>query len=193
MKSALTRVAMVWIVLALVQLTGCAVVQRDRLQEPGQERSTTGPTPPRQMPSTAEKRDEVPPSEHKPSAAPQPAPPPESRVSEPVPPPSQAVVALLDTADQRARAGNLDSAAAILERALRLEPHDPRLWHRLAKLRLQQGQFGQAASLAAKSNALAGNNRPLQASNWDTIAQAKEKLGDVDAARAARKKAHELR
>jgi predicted Zn-dependent protease len=109
-----------------------------------------------------------------------------------VPPSSQAVVALLDTADQHARAGNLDSAAAVLERALRLEPHDPMLWHRLAKLRLQQGQFAQAASLAAKSNALAGNNRPLQASNWDTIAQAKEKLGDVDAARAARKKAHEL-
>jgi predicted Zn-dependent protease len=184
---------MVWMALTLAQLTGCAIVQQDRVQGPEQERSTTGPTAPRQTPGTAEKRDAVPASEHKPSGAPQPAPLAAPRVSEPVPPPGQAVVALLATAEQRARAGNLDSAAAVLERALRLEPHDPLLWHRLAKLRLQQGQFAQAASLAAKSNALAGNNRPLQASNWNTIAQAKEKLGDADAARAAREKAHELR
>jgi predicted Zn-dependent protease len=103
------------------------------------------------------------------------------------------VVALLDTADQRVRTGNLDHAATTLERALRLEPHNPLLWHRLATLRLQQGQFAQAASLAAKSNALAGNNRQLQASNWDTIAQAKEQLGEAAAASAAREKARELR
>jgi predicted Zn-dependent protease len=79
-----------------------------------------------------------------------------------------------------------------VERALRLEPHNPLLWHRLAKLRLQQGQFAQAVSLAAKSNSLAGENRRLQASNWDTIAQAQDKLGDAAAARAAREKARAL-
>jgi predicted Zn-dependent protease len=99
---------------------------------------------------------------------------------------------LLETADQRARAGNLDSAAAVLERALRLEPQNPLLWHRLAILRLRQGQYAQAASLAAKSNALAGSNRQLQASNWDTIAQAKDKLGDAEAAQAARARARAL-
>jgi predicted Zn-dependent protease len=102
------------------------------------------------------------------------------------------VVALLETADQRARAGNLDSAAATLERALRLEPQNALLWHRLATLRLRQGQYAQAASLAAKSNALAGTNRSLQASNWDTIAQAKDKLGDAAAAQAARARARAL-
>jgi predicted Zn-dependent protease len=102
------------------------------------------------------------------------------------------VVALLETADQRASAGNLDSAAAVLERALRLEPQNPLLWHRLAVLRLQQGQYGQAVNLATKSNALAGNDRGLQASNWDTIARAKEKLGDAEAARAARARAQAL-
>jgi predicted Zn-dependent protease len=124
---------------------------------------------------------------------PQPAPQPAPRVSEPAPPANAAVVALLDTADQRARAGNLDNAAAVLERALRLEPQNPLLWHRLAAVRLQQGQFAQAASLAAKSNTLAGTNRQLQASNWDTIAQAKEHLGDAAAAQAAREKARALR
>jgi predicted Zn-dependent protease len=113
-------------------------------------------------------------------------------VPQPAPPPNQAVVALLDTAEQRARAGNLDSAAAVVERALRLEPQNPLLWHRLAILRLQQGQYTQAANLATKSNALAGNNRQLQANNWEAIAQAKEKLGDAAAARAARAKAREL-
>jgi predicted Zn-dependent protease len=112
-------------------------------------------------------------------------------VSEPTPPPSQAVVALLDTANDRVRAGNLDSAAAVLERALRLEPQNPLLWHRLAALRLQQGQPAQAANLAAKSNALAGRDRQLQASNWAIIAQAKEKLGDTNAARIARDKARQ--
>jgi predicted Zn-dependent protease len=148
----------------------------------------TVPTPPRQPPSTTEQREETAPPA-RPPATPQPAP----RPSEPAPPANAAVVALLDTADQRARAGNLDNAAAVLERALRLEPQNPLLWHRLATVRLQQGEFTQAASLAAKSNTLAGNNRQLQASNWDTIAQAKEQLGDATAARAAREKARALR
>ncbi|MGH8528105.1 MAG: hypothetical protein ACREXY_28955, partial [Gammaproteobacteria bacterium] len=60
-------------------------------------------------------------------------------------------------------------------------------------VRLQQRQFAQAASLAAKSNALAGSNRQLQISNWDTIAQAKEQLGDAAAAHAAKEKARALR
>jgi predicted Zn-dependent protease len=175
MKNAWCRVAMACTTVVLVSLSGCAVGPRERVQMPEQEQSTTVPSAPQKTPSPAEPR----------------AAPPEPRVSE-APPPSQAVVALLDTADKRANAGNLDSAAVVLERALRLEPHNPLLWHRLAQLRLQQGQFTQAVNLAAKSNALAGSNRQLQASNWATIAQAKEKLGDANAARAAREKAQAL-
>jgi tetratricopeptide (TPR) repeat protein len=186
------RVALVGVAITLMQLFGCAGRQQARVQEPAPEQRTTVPEPPRQPPSTTEKREQMPPPV-RPPVAPQPAPQPEPRVSEPAPPSSAAVVALLDTAEQRARAGNLDNAAAVLERALRLEPQNPLLWHRLAAVRLQQGQFAQAANLAAKSNALAGNNRQLQASNWDTIAQAKEQLGDAVAARAARDKARALR
>ncbi|MGH8609930.1 MAG: tetratricopeptide repeat protein [Gammaproteobacteria bacterium] len=181
MKRAVLRAATVGVAITLVLLFGCAGRQRATVQEPIQEQRPTVPRPP----STAE--------ETAPPGAPQPAPQPEQRAGEPGPPPSAAVVALLDTAEQRARAGNLDNAAAVVERALRLEPQNPLLWHRLATVRLQQGQFAQAASLAAKSNALAGNNRQLQASNWDTIAQAKEQLGDAAAAHAARKKARALR
>src|SRR3954468_96652 len=69
-----------------------------------------------------------------------------------------AVIALFDNAKTDAASGKLDTAAASLERALRIEPHNPALWHELARLRLQQRQPEQAASLAAKSNGLAGNN-----------------------------------
>ncbi len=182
MKRAMLRVAMLGVAIALVQLFGCA-----RMPEGIQEQRPTVRAPPRHPPSTAEKRDETIPG------APQPAPQPDRQTGEPAQPPSAAVVALLDTAEQRARAGNLDNAAAVLERALRLEPQNPLLWHRLATVRLQQRDFAQAASLAAKSNALAGSNRQLQASNWDTIAHAKEQLGDAAAAHAAREKARALR
>ena len=192
MNSAWCRVVMACTTVVLVYLSGCAVGPRERVQVPVQEQSTTVPTAPQETPSPAETRAETPASESKPSAAPPLTVPPEPRVSASAPSPNHAVVALLDTADKRASAGNLDSAAAVLERALRLEPHNPLLWHRLAKLRLQQGQFAQAVNLAAKSNALAGNNRQLQASNWATIAQAKDKLGDANAARAAREKAQAL-
>jgi hypothetical protein len=177
------RVALVSVAIILVQLSGCAGRHPERLPVP---------TPPGQPPHPAERSNEaVPP--RRPSGAPSSALPSNPEGSAPAAPPSAAVVTLLDTADQQVRTGNLDHAAAILERALRLEPHNPLLWHRLATLRLQQGQFAQAASLAAKSNALAGNNRQLQASNWDTIAQAKELLGDAAAARTAREKARQLR
>ncbi len=97
-----------------------------------------------------------------------------------------AVVALLGSADAKERAGNHEQAAAAVERALRLEPRNAMLWHRLARLRLKQGQWQTAVDMAAKSNALAGGNADLQAWNWAVIAEAKERLGDTLGAREAR-------
>lgn len=90
-------------------------------------------------------------------------------------PSGTAVIALLDNAGQQSRAGKLDGAAAALERALRIEPRNPEIWHRLATVRLQQGQFDQAAGLAAKSINLAGNNTDLIARNRALIAQARQR------------------
>lgn len=92
-------------------------------------------------------------------------------------PPSTAVVALLDTATQQTRAGKLDNAAATLERALRLEPRNAELWTRLAEVRLKQGQLDQAASLAAKSNNLAGNNAGIITRNLKIIEQVRARKG----------------
>jgi len=92
------------------------------------------------------------------SAAPAPAPPgSESPMNSP------AVIALLDEAEVYANQGDGDQAAATIERALRIEPKNPWLWHRLAVLRMQQGRYSEAIELAARSNALAdGDARLLQ-------------------------------
>ena len=115
--------------------------------------------------------------------APAPVPAPESQSPAAAAPP---VVALLDSAAAKERAGHLEQAAATLERALRLEPRNAMLWHRLARLRLKQGQWQNAVELAAKSNSLAGSDSKLQSWNWAVIAEAKERLGDKQGAAAAR-------
>jgi tetratricopeptide (TPR) repeat protein len=105
-----------------------------------------------------------------------------------VPPePSQnaAVVALFDQARTQSSAGQTEAAGASLERALRIEPRNPVLWQELARVRLAQGQFRQAENLAAKANALSGDDQRLRAKNWRIIGQARRELGDLEGAQAA--------
>ncbi len=102
------------------------------------------------------------------------------------------VIALLNRANEQSRAGDLDQAGASLERALRIDPDNPWLWHRLALVRLFQKQNEQAVSMAGKSNALAPGNRRLQADNWRLIAQARERMGQLAGARSAAARAAEL-
>ena len=96
-----------------------------------------------------------------------------------------AVASLVDSAHNEAAAGRLASAAASLERALRIEPRNPRLWQELARVRLAQGEYAQAEGLAARSNSWAGSDGALRAENWRLIAQSREARGDADGARAA--------
>jgi cytochrome c-type biogenesis protein CcmH/NrfG len=67
----------------------------------------------------------------------------------------------------------LGSAAATLERALRIEPRNPRLWHELARVRLRQGDYSQAESTAARSNAWSGADSELRAANQRIIEEAR--------------------
>lgn len=103
-----------------------------------------------------------------------------------------AVVALLETARQDTAAGRLESAAATLERALRIEPRNASLWSQLARVRLQQGQPGQTIQLATKSNALAAGDNRLRAENWRLIGEARASRGDHAGAEAAFAKAEEF-
>lgn len=105
---------------------------------------------------------------------------------------SHAVIALLDRAEQYGQSGQVDAAAAALERALRIEPRNARLWSKLAAVRLQQGQPEQAEQLALKSNALSISDRSLQANNWRIVAKARWARGDNNGARQAEKKVREL-
>jgi predicted negative regulator of RcsB-dependent stress response len=112
----------------------------------------------------------------------------------PLPPPSQnsAVLALVETARQDAHEGRYPAAAAGLERALRIEPRNPVLWHELARVRLDEGQAAQAEQLASKSNTLAGANNALRSHNWRLIGHARAHGGDQAGAEAAFSKAQEI-
>lgn len=84
----------------------------------------------------------------------------------PVPPAQPAATgSLIALADRQAAAGDYASAAAQLERALRIRPQDPVLWQKLAWLRLRNGDFEQAATLASRSDSLAGNNAAVREQN----------------------------
>ncbi len=165
--------------LLLLLLAGCASV-------------TTQPTAKPGMPEAA-------PQEAMPGAIPQevtPQPPAGTVVIEPVPMSDMsgnpAIIALLDRAQLDARAGKREAAGASLERALRIEPRNAWLWNELAQLRLGQGQYAQAITLAKKSISFAGRDRRLQAINWRVIGNARVAQGDSAGAEQAFKLAAEL-
>jgi len=88
-----------------------------------------------------------------------------------------AVLALAEAADEKLRDGDPESAAAVLERALRLAPADALLWHRLARVRLGQGRWQLAIALARKSDTLASANPELRAANARLMARAQQLSG----------------
>jgi len=103
-----------------------------------------------------------------------------------------AVAGLMQGARTDADAGRLPNAAASLERALRIEPRNPRLWQELARVRLKQGEYAQAESTAARSNSWAGGDNGLRAENWRLIAEARSARGDTEGARAALERSKRL-
>ena len=128
-----------------------------------------------------------------PAPPPQEVPPP---VVAPAPPPASrehvAVAGLIETARADAAAGKLSTAAASIERALRIEPRNPRLWQELARVRHKQGEYAQVEATAARSNSWAGSDGGLRAENWRLIAQAREARGDASGAKAALEQAGKL-
>ncbi len=105
-----------------------------------------------------------------------------SKIKEPV------IIALIKDADSFSNEGYSEKAAATIERALRIEPKNALLWHRLAIIRMQQQQWQQAIAMARKSNSLAKNNDQLKSDNWGIIAAAYDSLGNKKKANEARNK-----
>ncbi|WP_455216757.1 tetratricopeptide repeat protein [Kaarinaea lacus] len=83
----------------------------------------------------------------------------------------RATASLLAQADTQEQAQQWERAAAYLERALRIEPRNGFLWHRLARVRMQQGQYNLARSLVQKSEAVAGNDPDLKEKNHQLLDQ----------------------
>ncbi len=103
-----------------------------------------------------------------------------------------AVVSLFNVALQDRRAGNFPAADAALERALRIEPRNPKLWQALARVRLAEGQYRQAEALAQRASSLSGENRILLSEDWRIVGKAREQNGDAAGARDAFRKADRL-
>lgn len=153
-------------------------------QEPAPPAKPPKPVAPQQPPSP------------EPAPAPAPAAPPAPEVAM-APPPSglapsgmpPAVDTLAGRAEQQRQTGDYGGAAATLERALRIQPQEAYLWNRLARVRLEQGLGSQAGNLAARSNALAGDQAKLKQNNWDVIATVRRQSGDVQGALEAERMA----
>lgn len=114
------------------------------------------------------------------------------QVPKPVISGNHAVLALLDRARIDIGVGQRESAGASLERALRIEPRNAWLWQELAQLRLSQGQYAQAISLAKKSISFAGRERRLLVLDWRVIGNARVAEGKPAEAEAAFNRATEL-
>ncbi len=89
-----------------------------------------------------------------------------------------AVLALENDVEGQMKTGNYNDAVGSLERAIRIQPKNPELWHVLAEVRLRQRQPGLAEDLAKKSNLLAKSNAALIRSNWAIIAECCRMKGD---------------
>jgi len=98
-----------------------------------------------------------------------------------------AVLALLTTAEQQQEAGNLNEAAASIERAQRIAPSEPRVLYSLAVIRLKQGDGAASEQLARRALSYASEDQlELRSSLWEVIAQAREQQGDQAGADQAR-------
>ena len=103
---------------------------------------------------------------------------------------NSAVAALLESARAAERARQYGRAAAALERALKVEPRNPRLWHRLAAVRYRQGRHREAEALARRSMSLSPADAMLDSRNWRVIAAARHGQGDEEGAREALRRAN---
>jgi len=103
---------------------------------------------------------------------------------------SPAVGALVASASQNSKSGELDAAVTTIERAIRIEPRNANLYYKLAVIRLKQSKPRLAEDLAKKSALLASNDKQLKKHSWLLIAKARELQQDYDGSKEALEKAN---
>ena len=99
---------------------------------------------------------------------------------------NQQTARLWASAEQARQAGQTSAALEILYEALDNSPQNALLWSRAAELQLDSLEATLAESYATKSNAYAGDNRPLLYRNWLIIEHARNMRGDLLGVRSAR-------
>ncbi len=103
-----------------------------------------------------------------------------------------AVAPLMAEAGDHLAAGRPDLALAPAERAVRIHPGSPYVWHLLARIHHAAGEDAQAGQMARKSLLLCGRDTGLRADNWRLLADIHDRAGNPDAAARAREKAASL-
>jgi len=131
-------------------LAACATIDDSRSPAPVERSeptaSSTAPPPP--LP-------DVPPPPPRSEDDSQPAP-------APTPAPATPTSTLMASVSEAINDGDLERAAAIVERALRISPRDAELWYELANIRYRQQLYAEAEGLARRALGFAGNDAPLR-------------------------------
>ena len=99
-----------------------------------------------------------------------------------------AVKDLLADARSAESVGDYNKAATLLERALRIEPRDPEILQDMADVQLKNRDYQQALNFAIRSYDSGPRTGELCQRNWQTIEEAREKLGDSSGAAEARQR-----
>jgi tetratricopeptide (TPR) repeat protein len=99
-----------------------------------------------------------------------------------------AVTELNEAAARAENDGDLERAAMLLERALRIEPRDPELLQNMAEIKLGQSDWEQAESYASRSFDVGPRVGELCQRNWRTLALARERMGQHEIAHEARER-----
>lgn len=113
-------------------------------QDPGQVPQVGPAVPTQPLPPTEPRRESVPLGPPAPEA------------------PASPTSALQAAISEAMAAGELDRAAALCERALRITPRDAGLWLRLASIRQRQGRNDEARGLVQRALSLAAGNAQLE-------------------------------
>ena len=102
---------------------------------------------------------------------------------------STPVAELLSDAEQALERGDYSRAELQMERAMRVDPRNGQAWNLMARIRYEQGDYGQTVQFCLKSNTLANHDRTLMRQNWILLEKAYIILGETIKAEDARHKA----
>lgn len=118
---------------------------------------------------------------------------------EPLPPPisreytlGPASRALVAQARTQANSKNYSLAASSIERALRIEPNNPLLWIEYGQVRMNEGNYPQAESMARKALATASGDFKTQSAAYRLLADSYRARNRTTEAREAEMKADSL-